>query len=63
MKIEDLIWEFENGSISPYKLVEELKEIQLKEKRQYPKVWKGTSKKLIDGYWYVKIADIKLGNV
>jgi hypothetical protein len=23
----------------------------------------GTSKKLIDGYWYVKLADIKLGNV
>lgn len=30
MTIEDLIWEFENGSISPYKLVAELKEIQLK---------------------------------
>tara|TARA_S200002703_G_scaffold159022_1_gene171064 strand:+ start:1862 stop:2173 length:312 start_codon:yes stop_codon:yes gene_type:complete len=27
------------------------------------KTWDGTSKKLIDGYWYVKLADIKLGNV
>jgi len=26
MTIKDLIWEFENGSISPYKLVEKLKE-------------------------------------
>lgn len=28
MTIKDLIWEFENGSISPYKLVEKLKEVQ-----------------------------------
>jgi len=26
-KIKDLIWEFEQGSITPYKLVEKLKEI------------------------------------
>lgn len=26
-KIEDLIWEFENGSINPYDLVKELKEL------------------------------------
>jgi len=26
-KIEDLIWEWDNGNISPYKLVEMLKEI------------------------------------
>ena len=29
MSIKDLIWEFENGSISSYKLVEKLKEIQV----------------------------------
>lgn len=28
MTIKDLIWEFENGSISPYKLVEKLKETE-----------------------------------
>lgn len=28
-KIENLIWEFENGNISAYKLVEELKTIIL----------------------------------
>ena len=33
-------------------------------KKYHPrKTWDGTSKKLIDGYWYVKLADIKLGNV
>ena len=26
IKIEDLIWEWENGSISPYELVKQLKE-------------------------------------
>lgn len=26
-KIKDLVWEFENGSINPFKLVEKLKEI------------------------------------
>ena len=26
-KIKDLIWEFDNGSISPYDLVKKLKEI------------------------------------
>jgi hypothetical protein len=26
-KIKDLIWEFENGAISPYDLVKKLKEI------------------------------------
>lgn len=26
-KIEDLIWEFENGSINPYELVKKLKEL------------------------------------
>ena len=26
-EIKDLIWEFEQGSITPYKLVQELKEI------------------------------------
>ena len=28
MTIKDLIWEFENGSISPYKLVEKLKQTE-----------------------------------
>ena len=27
IKIEDLIWEWENASISPYELVKQLKEI------------------------------------
>jgi len=26
-------------------------------------VWKDTDKKLIGGYWYVKISDLKLGSV
>jgi hypothetical protein len=33
-------------------------------KKYHPrKTWDGTSKKLIDGDWDVKLADIKLGNV
>jgi hypothetical protein len=27
-KIEDLIWEFEDGNMNPYQLVEELKKIK-----------------------------------
>jgi len=31
-KIKDLIWEFEQGCITPYKLVEKLKEILINNK-------------------------------
>lgn len=33
-------------------------------KKYHPRnTWDGTDKILKDGYWYVKLADIKLGNV